>query len=235
LRLKGTFVVNVKKTITAIKAGKNPKIQRSNIFLDGKFAFSLDNEVILKETLKVGGELSSDQTQSLSRTDDFQRCLNSAFRFLSYRPRSQSEIKERLSRAGYQIEDIEKVISKLKELNLVDDFAFAEYWKDNRNSFRPRSQRIVRSELRRKGVEPDVIQDVVEKIDDAENAYRVAVVRARVLPTEDFRVFREKLSGFLQRRGFDYSVTNKVIKRVWEELTGGRVGTAGSMDAGSEP
>jgi regulatory protein len=234
LRLKGTFLVNVKKTITAIKAGKNPKIQRSNIFLDGKFAFSLDNELILKETLKVGGELSSDQTQALSRTDDFQRCLNAAFRFLSYRPRSQSEIKERLSRGGYQIEEIEKVISKLKGLNLVDDSAFAEYWKDNRNAFRPRSQRIVRLELRRKGVEPDVIKDVVEKIDDAENAYRVAVVRARVLPTDDFRVFRDKLSGFLQRRGFNYSATNKAITRVWEEVAEGRVAAGGSMDAGSE-
>jgi len=65
--------------ITAISAGKNPRVQRSNIFLDGKLAFSLDNEVILKEYLKVGRTLTQAEVLMLARTDQFQRCLNSAF------------------------------------------------------------------------------------------------------------------------------------------------------------
>jgi regulatory protein len=208
----------LKSLITAIKAGKNPRRQRSNIYVDGKFAFSLDNELVLKAALKVGRELTAAEIEELNKKDGFQACLNASFRFLSSRPRSQAEIKERLSRSGYAIEEIERVLEKLKSLKLVDDTAFAAYWKDNRNSFKPLSQRMVKLELRRKGVESEVINETVGKIDENENAYRAAVVKARSLSRSDYRAFRDKLSGFLQRRGFDYGVSARTIKRLWEEI-----------------
>ena len=91
---------------------------------------------------------------------NFQRCLNAAFQFLSYRPRSEAETRERLKQRGYEDEEIEKVVAQLKRLDLLDDAAFAEFWKENRNSFRPRSQRMLKMELRRKGVESEVINEV---------------------------------------------------------------------------
>jgi regulatory protein len=205
--------------ITAIKAGKNPKVQRSNVFLDGKFAFSLDNEVIVKESLKVGRELSLQEVNALTGADLFQRCLNAAFHFLSFRPRSESEIRERLERQGYEAETIDKVVSQLKRLSLVDDTAFATFWKENRNSFRPRSQRMVKLELRRKGLETEVIDEAIEGIDDKENAYRAALVKARTLPAVDFQVFQRRLGGYLQRRGFNYAVINVTVKQIWQEKT----------------
>lgn len=203
--------------ITAIKPGKNPRVRRSNVFLDGKFAFSLDNEVIARESLKVGDEITSVEVTALSGADLFQRCLNSAFHFLSFRPRSESEIKERLERKGYDAENIEKVLVRLKRSNLVDDAAFAEFWKDNRNSFKPRSQMMVKQELRRKGLESEVIEEALEDIDDAGNAYRAALVKARSLPAADYQIFHRKLGGYLQRRGFNYGVINNVIKQIWQE------------------
>jgi regulatory protein len=205
--------------VTAIKAGKDPKRQRSNIFLEGKFAFSLDNEVIFKEGLCVGRDLSASEVNALSGADCFQICLNAAFRFLSYRPRSEAEIRERLRRRGYEDEDVEKVVSHLKSINLVDDASFAQFWKDNRNTFKPRGRRMLGLELRRKGVESEVIQEVVEDIDDGDNAYRAAIGKARTLPVADYQVFHRRLSGYLQRRGFNYAVINNIVKRAWEERT----------------
>jgi regulatory protein len=209
-----------KSKITALKAGKNPRVQRSSIFLDGKFAFSLDNEVILKEQLKVGRELSPKEIDLLTRSDSFQSCLNAAFHFLSFRPRSEVETRLRLRRRGYFDEDIERVISKLKELRLLDDTAFAEFWTENRVNFRPRSQRMLKVELQRKGVESEVIRDVTQDIDDTENAYRVAIGKARTLPAADYQIFRTKLGGYLQRRGFNYGVINSTVKRAWQERKG---------------
>jgi regulatory protein len=213
-------MVKLKHKITAIKAGKNPRVQRSNIFLDDKFAFSLDNEVILKETLKVGEELSQAEVDLLTRADGFQRCLNAAFQFLSYRPRSEAETRARLKKKGYEDDEIEKVIAQLKRLSLVDDTAFAEYWKDNRNHFRPRGQRMLKLELKRKGVESEVISDAVEDVNETDNAYRAALAKSRTLPVADYQVFRQRLGGFLQRRGFSYGVIKNVVKQVWEERTG---------------
>ncbi len=212
--------MNLKSKITAIKAVRNPRVQRANVFLDGKFAFSLDNEIIAKEKLKPGLELSSSEIDLLTRTDGFQRCLNSAFHFLGARPRSEAETRERLIKHGYNEEEIERTIGQLRRLQLLDDAAFAEYWKDNRNKFRPRSQRLLEMELKHKGVDSEVIKEAVEDIDESDNAYRAAVSKARTLPTADYQVFRRKLGGYLQRRGFNYGVINRTVKQVWQEQTG---------------
>ena len=205
--------------ITAIRAGRNARVQRSNVFLDGKFAFSLDNEVIVKESLKVGLLLSPDEIKLLTGADRFQRCLNAAFQFLSYRPRSEAETRQRLLRRGYAEDEIDKTVAQLRRLDLINDTAFAEFWKENRNSFRPRSQRMLKMELRRKGVETEVIDGVVEGMDEADSAYRAALDKARVLPVSDYQVFRQRLGGYLQRRGFGYGVINNIIKKVWQERT----------------
>jgi regulatory protein len=210
----------LKSRITAIRAGKNPGVQRSSIFLDGKFAFSLDNEVVVKDSLKIGQELSSAEIALLTKADAFQRCLNAAFQFLSYRPRSEVETRTRLRRRGYDDALIERVISQLKRSGLVDDTAFAEFWKENRNTFRPRGQRMLKLELRRKGVKSATIDEVTEDVDEAENAYRAAVKKARTLPVSDCQIFRQRLGNYLQRRGFSYRVINSTVKKAWQEKTG---------------
>ena len=161
------------KRITAIRAGRGRR-KRVNIFLDGKFAFNLEAEAAVKEDLKVGQELSANQIGALARSDQFHRCLNAAARYLSYRPRSEFELRERLLRHGFDSDSVAAVIAKLKEQGLVDDLAFAQFWKDNRESFSPRSQWLTRSELRQKGVADGIIDQVIDAVDDDESAYRAA-------------------------------------------------------------
>ena len=153
------------KKITAIRGGKVRR-KRVNVFLDGKFAFSLEAEVAMKEDLKVGQELSASQIEALAGSDQFHRSLNAAARYLSYRPRSEFELRQKLHQRGFDGDSVEVVVAKLKEQGLVDDMAFAQFWKDNRESFSPRSQRLTGLELRRKGVADDTIAQVVDAIDD---------------------------------------------------------------------
>jgi len=191
-----------------------------NVFLDGRFAFSLGAEVAVKEDLRVGQELSSEQVEVLTRSDNFHRCLNAAFYYLGYRPRSEFEIKDRLQRRGFNADCIEAAITKLKEQNLVDDMAFARFWKDSRESFSPRSQRLTRLELRRKGVSEDIINQAVHDVDDEESAYRAAINRSRRWPRSDYQEFRNRLGQYLRRRGFNYEILNRIVERVWQEGEG---------------
>ena len=203
------------RKITAIRTGKGQG-KRVNVFLDGKFAFSLEAEVAVRERLQVEQELSASQIEALMRSDHFHRCFNAAAHYLSYRPRSESELRERLHRRGFD-DSIEAVIAKLKEQGLVDDVAFAQFWKDNRESFSPRSQWLTKLELRRKGVASNIIDQVVEAVDDADNAYRAAVSKAHGLPLSDYQGFRRRLGDYLKRRGFGYGVINHTVERVWQE------------------
>jgi regulatory protein len=207
------------KKITAIRAGRG-RGQRVNVFLDGKFAFSLEAEVAAKQGLEVAQELSDGQIEALAKSDHFHRCLDAAAHYLSYRPRSESEVRERLQRRGFDGDSVEAVMARLKEQGLIDDVAFAQFWKDNRESFSPRSQWLTRLELRRKGVAGDVIEQVVDNIDDNASAYQAALGKARSLPLSDYYSFRRRLGEYLRRRGFSYGVINHVIGRIWQELGG---------------
>jgi len=202
--------------ITAIRAGKGRR-QRVNIHLDGKFALSLETEAATKAGLKTGQELSQSQTESLAKSDNFHRCLNAALHYLSYRPRSESEMRERLERRGFNSDSIEAALTKLKEQELVDDVAFAQFWKDNRQSFSPRSQWLIKSELSRKGVAADIIDQVVNEIHDDESAYRAALGKAHRLPPSDRDAFRRRLGSYLKRRGFDYQAISHTVERLWQE------------------
>jgi len=204
------------KKVTAMREGRR-RGKRVNVFLDGRFAFSLEAEVAVKQGLGVGRELSEGDIEALARTDLFQRCLNAALHYLSYRPRSEAELRQRLHRRGFDGDNVEATLVKLKEQGLVNDLAFAQFWNDNRQSFRPRSQRLTRLELKQKGVAQDIIDQVVAEVDDEDSAYRAAVGKARRLPLADYYGFRRRLGEYLKRRGFDYGVITHTVERVWQE------------------
>jgi len=204
--------------ITGIKKSKS-RDKHVNVFLDDKPALALLAETVLKEGLKVGQEVTEDQRETLADIDRYQRCLNSAIRYLGYRQRSESEIRQRLQRGGYDGALIDKAIIKLKEQGLVDDVAFARFWSENRETFSPRSRRLTKMELKRKGLSAEVIEEVISEIDEKASAYRAAQSKARRLAMTDYKVFRQRLGGYLGRRGFNYGIIKEITEKVWQEKT----------------
>jgi regulatory protein len=204
--------------ITALKTSKHTE-KKVNMFLDGKFAISVDTEVAVKKGLTIGQELSDDQVKGLAEDVSLARCLNTAYRFLSYRPRSEAEIRDRLHCRGFEDSQIEIVINKLKEQHLLDDTAFAQFWKENREAFRPRSQRMTRMELKKKGVADEITKEVTDDSNDMDSAYQAAQKKAQLLSRKDHEIFRRRLADYLKRRGFGYTVINQTVKRLWQELT----------------
>jgi regulatory protein len=208
--------------ITAITTGRSREKKLKITMEDGP-TLSLLADVALQQGLTVGQELSASQVQQLAADDRRQRCYNAAVRFLGYRPRSQAEIRQRLARHGYDSQSIDSTLARLKRQGLVDDAAFARFWKESRQSFSPRSRRLTGLELRRKGLDNHTIESVLGDVDDAEAAYRAAQGKARRMSATDYDEFRRRLGDYLRRRGFDYDVINKTVMRVWEER-----GAAGS-------
>jgi len=202
--------------ITSLKTGQRTGKQ-VNIFLDGKLAIEVDIEVAVKKGLKIGQELPDDQIKGLTEDISLVRCLNTAYRFLSYRPRSEAEMKDRLVRRGFEDSNIEIIINKLKEQHLLDDTAFAKFWKENREMFRPRSKRLTIMELKNKGVADEIVKEVTDDSNDMDSAYQAALKKARRLAGEDYDVFYRRVGEFLKRRGFGYTVIHQTVKRLWQE------------------
>ena len=202
--------------ITDIKPQKRQS-DRADIYLDNRRAFSLSLAVIHKAGLRLDQNLSPPEIEELIQEDIAQAALDAALHFLAYRPRSESEIKARLRRRKFDEKAIESVLQRLEEQGLIDDLAFAQFWRENRDSFSPRSKRLLKMELRRKGVPLNTIEEAVESSDDQFNAYRAGVKKARALRALDYGAFREKLGAFLQRRGFSYDVVGPTVERLWRE------------------
>ncbi len=201
--------------ITAIEPQKrNP--QRVNIYLDGEFAFGLTR--LIAAWLKVGDELSAEKIATLQEADTREQALQYALRLLSYRARTQAELRQRMQQHGWSEAIIEDTLERLRQNGLLDDANFAHAWVENRQTFRPRSARLLRQELRRKGLDEHVIQEALDEVDEEAAAYAAARPRARRLRSLDSRSFRQKLIAYLTRRGFSYEIANTVVRRLWEEL-----------------
>ena len=204
--------------VTALKIQARNKA-RVNVYLDGKFGFGLAK--IVAARLAIGQELDDAAVERLKATDDVEQSYERALRFLGPRPRSESEVRRRLREKGVEPGTIDEVVARLTRAGLVNDQAFASYWVENRVTFRPRSTRVLRAELKQKGVSEEVLQGALAGTNDAEAAYSVAAKRARRLEGLEYQEFRRKLGDFLARRGFDYDTIEPVVERVWRESQAG--------------
>lgn len=203
------------KKITALEVQrKNPN--RVNIHLDGEFAFGLAR--ITAAWLKVGDTLSEEKIASLQAEDMRERALQQALLFLSYRVRSEKEIRQNLKKHEYSEDAIEHTMSRLRENRLANDNEFAQTWVENRNTFRPRSRRALTMELRQKGLDEETVKQAVANVDENALAYETAQKRAPRFKDLEWNEFRKKLSDHLARRGFPYSIVTSVVTRLWNEM-----------------
>ena len=203
------------KKITALVVQKrNPN--RINVHLDGEFAFGLAR--IVAVWLRVGQELDEEKLKRLQVEDARERAVQQALLFLSYRARSESEIRQNLRKHEMPEEVIEETLARLRQDGLANDGQFAQAWVENRSAFRPRSRRLLAMELRQKGLNDEAVSSALEDVDDEPLAYEAAKKRASRLKDLEWADFRKKLSEFLARRGFSYSVIAPVVTRIWNEI-----------------
>lgn len=193
---------------------KNP--QRVNLFLDGEFAFGIPIDSAI--ALKVGQTLTADELTNLEAAGQFSKAKDHALRLIARRPYSSFEIEQRLRRKSYADSTIANVIERLHELDLLDDVAFARYWVEQRETFKPRSQIMLRQELQQKGIERQIIETVLIDLDEDAAARQVGEKQARRWQNLPYDEFRAKLSRFLQQRGFRYDTVEKITNEIWHSI-----------------
>ncbi len=209
------FSLKTMKKITAITAQKR-NADRVSVFLDGEFAFGLPLEAATH--LREGQELSASEIAELQAHDAYAKAKEDAMRLIALRPRSIAEIQRSLRRKGVEEPQIDRVINRLQEIELLNDEAFARYWVDQRETFKPRSHLALRQELMQKGVNRHIIDRAVADVDERKSAFRLAEKRALRWQHLPYDAFRKKMAGFLQRRGFNYEIIREVTDEIWRDV-----------------
>ena len=208
--------LRMEKVVTALRVQKrNPN--RVNVYLDGEFALGLSR--MSAAWLTVGRKLSETEIAKLLGDDELEVAYQKALHFLSYRPRSSQEVIKKLTDKGFSKQVIETTMERLQGEGFINDNSFAEQWIDNRNTFRPRSRRMLGYELRQKGIPDESIQEALESIEISEEelAYKAGLKKAQACQNLDWQSFRNKVGSFLARRGFAYNIAAPVLKRLWND------------------
>lgn len=161
--------------------------------------------------------------------DNFDKFYNKTLKFLSFRPRSEKEIRDYLNRKKAETSVIKKIIKTLKEQNFLNDSEFAKWWTEQRTVFKPRSSEFIKMELRQKGISEGIINSEIFNFpasrgeqfsifNEKEKAKRIIepkIHKYKDLPKQE--IFR-KLGSMLSRRGFSYDVIKQSIDETLKKV-----------------
>lgn len=198
--------------ITSIKPQKNNK--RVNIYLDNEFGFGIDLENFVKFHLKVDQELKKEEIQLIKDAGEQQKILDRILRFVNIRPRSEKEVKDYLNRKRISVLVHGYVFEKLNEFKLINDLEFAKWWVEQRQAFLPKAKRILNNELRIKGIDSEIIKEVLGNIEIDEVKIAKELVEKKKYKWERFdpKIRKQKISLYLSSKGFDWNIISDVIE-----------------------
>lgn len=203
--------------ITKIETQKKNK-NRVSIFIDEKFAFGIYYQTLMKYDLSVGTVVDETLKNEIIIADEYNKALNDALHYLSYRNRTKFEVREKLKEKEYASITIDKVINELINLNYVDDEAFAKEYIEFK--IKKMGKRKIRYKLESMGIDSLIIdQELMEYSNDDEYlaAYAIASKKNDVYNNISYQKRYNRLSGLLNRRGFSYSVAKEVLSEILEE------------------
>jgi regulatory protein len=189
--------------------------QRVNIYINGRFSFALAAELAFQHGLRPGFAIDAALLSRLLQEDGDARATATAMNFIGYRPRSSQEIRARLERDEWPEEVIERVIERLGRTGWLNDAQFAENWVAGRSRSKPRGTRLLKQELRQKGIAKEEIEAALPDEDaEIENAVAALQSKSRRFEGLEERERRQKAIEFLQRRGFSYGTAKAAFEKL---------------------
>lgn len=204
--------------ISKIESQKKNK-DRLNIYIDDAFAFGLSVDVFVKYNLQKDQAIEDDFLEEILLTEEKNKAINSAVKYLSYRQRSIKEVKDHLSRKGYEESIVGKTIDYLLEKNYLNDYEFAESFIRDKSYLNKYGINKIKYELLNKGISKEIVAKTLRFDGDEEydNAIALANKKMNSYKNQDRDSIYRKLGGFLQRRGYRYDTVSKVLKEVLDE------------------
>lgn len=150
---------------------------------------------------------------------DFEEFYNKALKFLSYRPRSEKEVRDNLIKKKASGSTIDLIIKKLQEQKFLNDKEFTKWWIEQRTLVKPTGKRLIKIELKRKGVDKELVDEIFSSVEDIVNnelelARKLVQRKINKYKGLDRQKIYQRLGGFLSRRGFDYDTIKKTIDEV---------------------
>ncbi|WP_163652576.1 recombination regulator RecX [Listeria sp. PSOL-1] len=207
--------------ITAITRGQKNK-ERYNIFIDGCYSFSVDEEVLARFVLLKDKELTEAEIEQISAADKTRKALNKAIYFLSNRIRSEKEIRQYLRKQSFTDDMIQSVLVKLTEMAYIDDKEFTIAYVRTQMRTTLKGPRMVERELIEKGITRELINQglALYSVDKQyENAEKQALKVMRRNKNKAKKMLQMKVTTDLIQKGFPTDLAKAVVEKLNENVS----------------
>lgn len=176
------------------------------LYIDGEPAVKIDREVYLLSGLKPGDQLTDEELHELILDSDARRATEKALYLLEYRDHTKKELTDKIARTAASREAAEAAAGRMEELGLIDDDSYGRRYAKELFERKKYGPLRVRQELRQKGIEPGLIDELLEEYDDPD-AFRERITETleRKYPgwQEDEKIKRRAFAA-LQRMGYSF-------------------------------
>jgi len=205
------------RVVSVTSAGRGGRCVE--VEMDSGTTYIVDTNVAYDAGIAPNQEVEQSDVQALLDADDLLAAKQVATRQLSYRPRSVTELRQTLGQRGFGSHIIDQVIERFSELGYLDDADFARRWIQTREQLAPRGTRLLKQELRQKGINADLADEAlaVADLDELETATRIAERRLPKMSGLDRDTQRRRLAGYLERRGFSHDIVRQIDRKYFRE------------------
>ncbi|WP_096187909.1 recombination regulator RecX [Evansella halocellulosilytica] len=203
--------------ITKMTASKRKK-GRFHIYVNrgasDEYAVTISEDIFVKKHLKKGMELTEDDIVALRQEDTLDKAFQKALNYLSYRMRSEKEVYNYLLDQEASPEEADQMMDRLRDLNLLDDGAFAASFVRTKKNTQKKGPFIIEQELYQKGISQQNIDKAMLEYPEEEqldNAIKAVEKKQKSYRSDSVKQRRQKLVQFLVQRGFSQSMSQTAV------------------------
>lgn len=216
--------------ITSVEPQKKNS-RRFNIFLDGKFAFGADEDLIVDHRLVVGKIIQQVDLEKLLFEAEIGKLMARMYRLFFVRSRSEKEIRDYLKNLSYKRKSkdqeelsemiVDLLVERLKKKELINDLEFAKAWVESRRRSKQKGINALKSELYQKGIDKEIIEEVLnddQQVEGQNSEVDLASIalekKVKSWQNLEPKKQKQKALEFLMRKGFDYELAKEVIEKL---------------------
>ena len=198
------------------KQGRGTKI---HIYIDGEYRMTADSDFVSSLGYAENYDINEEELAVLERAVSSRRAFNKATELLSRRDHGEKELLIKLRQKGFK-EEAEEAIEKLKYYGYIDDRRFAENYVKELIRIKHYGKRRVEQELYRKGIDREIISEVLEAAEFPESELVSLIERKYYRYLTDEKGIKKTINSLL-RMGYSYGEIKDALKAVseTEEIT----------------
>jgi regulatory protein len=203
--------------ITSVEQQQKNK-HRYNIYIDGEYSFAVHEDILIKYRLLKGREIELQELKEILASEELNRAKQAALNYLSYRPRTVEELRNQLLTKGFEVDVCSEITFQMQQQGYLDDEEYAKQWVRERKHSRPRGKYLLRQELVRRGIDKDIVDEVIDQELSPDEAIQMIKSlidkKYRNVRFSDYHELKMKMIPFLQRKGFSFDLILSVLEKI---------------------